>query len=206
MKKMRSVQWVVKLGGSLAESSQLCEWLEALAENNVVIVPGGGPFADTVRATQNLWQYDDPTAHRMAILAMAQYGLMLHALCPRLILIKNIQHLHTAIQTGSSAIWLPDPEELTTPALPERWAVTSDSIAAWLANYLLANALLLVKSVTYPKGTISATTLSDKDVIDRAFPSITEGCTFSSWFCGPSAHLTLRSGLSTPKSHFTQVI
>ena len=42
---------VVKLGGSFAFSEHLRAWLEALTAcaGRVVIVPGGGPFADTRR-------------------------------------------------------------------------------------------------------------------------------------------------------------
>ena len=42
---------VVKLGGSHAFATHLRAWLDALAQagGNVVVVPGGGPFADAVR-------------------------------------------------------------------------------------------------------------------------------------------------------------
>ena len=44
--------WVVKIGGSLSHDPALREWLTQLWEvggGRVVIVPGGGDFADTVR-------------------------------------------------------------------------------------------------------------------------------------------------------------
>ena len=43
---------VVKLGGSLYGSQYVSQWLHQLAQlktQKVVIVPGGGPFADCVR-------------------------------------------------------------------------------------------------------------------------------------------------------------
>ena len=45
---------IVKLGGSHAFAAHLKDWLGAIAEGagRVVIVPGGGPFADAVRAAQ----------------------------------------------------------------------------------------------------------------------------------------------------------
>jgi aspartokinase-like uncharacterized kinase len=46
---------VVKLGGSLHDAAELGGWLAALAEAPGparVVVPGGGPFADAVRAAQ----------------------------------------------------------------------------------------------------------------------------------------------------------
>jgi 5-(aminomethyl)-3-furanmethanol phosphate kinase len=75
--------WVVKLGGSLFAGQYLRPWLDVLATHGrgcLVIVPGGGPFADEVRAAQKRWCFDDAMAHRMAMLGMAQYGLMLAAL------------------------------------------------------------------------------------------------------------------------------
>src|SRR2546426_2358433 len=67
---------VIKLGGSFAFSADLGDWIAAIAAcaGRVVIVPGGGPFADVVRAAQVQMGFDDRAAHRMALLAMAQYG------------------------------------------------------------------------------------------------------------------------------------
>ncbi len=66
---------VVRLGGSHAFSPLLRPWLAAIgaAAGRVVLVPGGGPFADTVRSAQAAMGFDDLAAHRMALLAMAQY-------------------------------------------------------------------------------------------------------------------------------------
>ena len=57
-------------------------WLDGLttlftAWLKVVVVPGGGPFADAVRTAQGLWQFSDEVAHVMAIGAMDQFGRML---------------------------------------------------------------------------------------------------------------------------------
>ena len=49
-----SAPLVVKLGGSLHASPALAHWLTALKRypRPLTIVPGGGPFADAVRAAQ----------------------------------------------------------------------------------------------------------------------------------------------------------
>ncbi len=71
---------VVKLGGSLADSAQLPRLLRELARlPDLVIAPGGGPFADAVRRAQKERGFDDAAAHDMALLAMAQFGRMLAA-------------------------------------------------------------------------------------------------------------------------------
>ena len=73
---------VVKLGGSFAFSKHLRDWIEALAAcaGRVVIVPGGGPFADAVRSAQPRMGFDDAAAHHMALLAMEQCGRALASL------------------------------------------------------------------------------------------------------------------------------
>src|SRR4051812_7801139 len=70
---------VLKLGGSLASSGGLTACLAALGRlrGEIVVVPGGGVFADAVRAAQPRFGFSDRAAHRMAILAMEQYAVML---------------------------------------------------------------------------------------------------------------------------------
>jgi len=67
---------VLKLGGSYAFSPFLKNWIDAVKDcaGCVVLVPGGGPFADAVRAAQPRMGFDDRAAHEMAVLAMDQYG------------------------------------------------------------------------------------------------------------------------------------
>ena len=69
-------QAVVKLGGSTASRAEMSVWIAALASSSlpIVIVPGGGPFADQVRAAQKRMGFSDVAAHAMAILAMDQFA------------------------------------------------------------------------------------------------------------------------------------
>src|SRR5258705_11959872 len=73
---------VIKLGGSFAFSADLRDWIAAIAgcAGRAVIVPGGGPFADAVRAAQVRMGFDDRAAHRMGLLAMEQYGCAIKSL------------------------------------------------------------------------------------------------------------------------------
>ena len=84
--------WVVKLGGSLDRAGYLRDWTHALAEagSPLIIVPGGGEFANAVRAAQGRWDLDDAAAHRMAILAMEQTAHLLCGICPELIPVAGI--------------------------------------------------------------------------------------------------------------------
>ena len=71
---------VIKLGGSHASGPHIRDWLAAIAaeKRRIVIVPGGGPFADAVRSTQASLGFDDSAAHDMALMAMAQFGRFLY--------------------------------------------------------------------------------------------------------------------------------
>ena len=49
--------WVVKIGGSLLGSPELERWLEVVAKHGdgkIIIVPGGGLFANAVRDAQKI--------------------------------------------------------------------------------------------------------------------------------------------------------
>jgi aspartokinase-like uncharacterized kinase len=200
--------WVVKLGGSLAESAHLPRWLEALSQTAAIIVPGGGAFADTVRNAQARWQFDETTAHHMAILAMRQYGLMLAGLCPSLL--KATTFAELTADTGRAKVWLPLPEMLDEAGIPATWNITSDSLAAWLAGRLGAENLLLVKSAAgitslKAKLSLSCAELVKLGWVDPVFPEYAAKNTCQHWLCGPDGHIGLALSLSKPARYFIRV-
>ena len=159
-----NVDLVVKLGGSLLQRvEEFDRVLGVLADlgraRRLLIVPGGGPFADAVRAVDARVRLSDDAAHWMAILAMDQHA---HLIAERLV--------HSALVTSATEIahaqsseripvlapyrWLRDADPL-----PHSWDVTSDSIAAWCAHVVGASQLVLIK----PSG------VSGSDVVDPYF-------------------------------------
>ncbi|MBN3752148.1 aspartate kinase [Paraburkholderia sp. Tr-20389] len=141
--------WVVKIGGSMSRDPLLEEWLTDLVDfggGRVVIVPGGGDFAEQAREHQDIWRFDDVAAHNMAVLAMAQYALLMQGISRRLVIAATDAQIRAALHAGRVAVWAPldllyqEPNRLTS------WDVTSDSLAAWLANRLNAERLVIVKS------------------------------------------------------------
>jgi aspartokinase-like uncharacterized kinase len=110
--------WVVKIGGSLEQAPELRNWLDMLIEDGagkVVVVPGGGLFADAVREAQARWKFDDGTAHRMAILAMEQYGCLLAALEPRLFPAATLPVIRQALANRLTVLWQPAPTPVSRP-------------------------------------------------------------------------------------------
>ena len=161
---------VVKVGGSLlANRDRLRETLSSLArgdEGACVVVPGGGPFADAVRADQAAQGFDDAHAHRLAIDAMTRMAALFVELEPRLVLARAVAD---CVGCGATPVWDPVALKAGQPAISESWAVTSDSLALWLATELRASRCVLIKSVDRPTGT-SLADLSRLGIVDAAFP------------------------------------
>jgi aspartokinase-like uncharacterized kinase len=150
---------VVKLGGSHALSPLLGPWLAAIgrAAGRVVVVPGGGPFADAVRTAQPAMGFDDATAHDMALMAMAQYGRALCGLAAGFVYADTLEAVRD-VATGVVPVWSPWPMLRGHPDIPRSWDVTSDSLAVWLAGALNAARLVVIKH------------RSGEGLVDAAFP------------------------------------
>jgi aspartokinase-like uncharacterized kinase len=165
---------VVKLGGSTAREPQLQGWVDALAGAPLplVIVPGGGPFADAVRAAQGALGFSDRAAHAMAILAMEQFGHLLLDRDARLIPVRTLAEIERAAATRRSAVWLPATMALAAPEIEQSWRVTSDSLAAWLAGTLDVQRLVLIKQSDDFDGSDTVATLAARGVVDAAFSAM----------------------------------
>lgn len=163
--------WVVKLGGSLWDSPYLADWLQQLerVEQPLVVVPGGGPFADQVRTVQARWGFDDATAHAMALRGMEQMAQMLCAMQPGMVPAAEADEMRHALRSGRVPVWLPSRMVLAEPAIAASWRVTSDSLAVWLASVLNASGVLLVKSVELPVTVADVGGLQRSGLLDAAF-------------------------------------
>ncbi|MCK5829520.1 MAG: uridylate kinase [Methylococcales bacterium] len=166
---------VIKLGGSLmtdeASLAQCLNTVENIKEK-VVIVPGGGVFADQVRASQQQWNFDEVTAHKMAILAMKQMALLYKSIKPSFVVIEDVSLIYQATMNHSAVIWSPDATVLNDSTIEASWNVTSDSLAAWLARQLNTDELILVKSADIPLD-LTLQQMQDRGLVDRAFVNFT---------------------------------
>jgi aspartokinase-like uncharacterized kinase len=139
---------VVKIGGGLLRDGgrdalrRACnEAAERARARPVLVMPGGGPFADAVRAVDRDGELGDRLAHRLALAAMDQFGMVLSELLPA----AREQPTLTA----------PDGLGLLRAAsaftgridVPETWAVTSDSLAVLAAGAIGAEQAILLKPV-----------------------------------------------------------
>ncbi len=173
--------WVVKLGGSLYADPLLPRWLELLAQlggGRVVIVCGGGGFADEVRRRQAQWQFDDLAAHNMAVLAMAQGAFMLQGMQPALRLAGNEADIRRGLRGGHTVVWAPYELLREQPDAQTNWEHTSDSIALALAQRLNAERLVIVKSCDVEEEA-TLTELGTAGILDDGFAAGATGAGFA---------------------------
>jgi 5-(aminomethyl)-3-furanmethanol phosphate kinase len=141
---------VVKIGGSLIkEAPKLIDRLlkefgsgdSRAAEGShvcgkfpfsILIVPGGGIFADTVRAADENYSVGNDAAHWMAILGMEQYAFYLKD--------KSSAEATEQIADLPPGVSILFPYRLLRKedSLPHTWDVSSDTIAAWIAKQIKA--------------------------------------------------------------------
>ena len=176
--------WVVKIGGSLLGSPELERWLEIFAkfsDGNIVIVPGGGVFANAVREAQKLSKISDACAHRLAVLAMDQFGLLLANMNPLIATARTEMEIDERTWQHRGIVWLPSTMVLADDSIPQSWDVTSDSLAAWLAEKLGAQHLVLVKSEKPSNSELSLRMMTKDGLVDKAFSDFVLNKTFGRW-------------------------
>ncbi len=176
--------WIVKVGGSLLGSPELERWLNIFvkySDGNIIIVPGGGIFADAVREAQKLSKVSDACAHRLAVLAMDQFGLLLASLNPLLATASSELEIAERTWQHRAIVWLPSQMVLSDDSIPKNWDVTSDSLAAWLAEKLDAKHLVLLKSDKPSGSELSLKSMTKNGLIDEAFSGFVLNKTFAPW-------------------------
>jgi 5-(aminomethyl)-3-furanmethanol phosphate kinase len=142
----------VKVGGSLASHPEklraLCATLsEVSKKHKLILVPGGGEFADIVRELDNRFSLSPSAAHRMAILGMDQYGFLLSDLTPNSVAVNTLEETTKILDSGKLPVFLPSNLLLSEDPLENSWDVTSDSIAVYLAGQLQSHRVVLVTDV-----------------------------------------------------------
>lgn len=185
---------VIKVGGSLQKSKklkELCVQLGSIGKSHsMLIIPGGGVFADAVRICDREFILDHDSAHWMAVLAMNQYGYLLASLIPGSICTENMVEAKSFAKNLKPVVFLPYKLIKDKDPLPHSWDVTSDSIALWIAGYLEAERLILVKSIDMPIKRVNKhdcmlpvdiERLRETDIVDPMFCRIFKGTEINLW-------------------------
>jgi aspartokinase-like uncharacterized kinase len=156
------VEVVVKLGSGVLESVEAADAvlraLRASAQScRLLVVPGGGPFADVVRDIDRRFGLSDDAAHWMAVLAMDQYAHLITGRLADAEMVSEPREITGAIDAHRIPVLAPSRWLRAADPLPHSWDVTSDSIAAWVAGCVGARRLVLVK----PAGVCDAAAVVD---------------------------------------------
>jgi aspartokinase-like uncharacterized kinase len=173
---------VVKVGGSLFDwpllPAAFQNWLSNQPPAMNVLLAGGGPFADVVRHADRNFSLGEEKSHWLSIDALGVSARLLAALLTEARLISSFTKLLTELNGTSPTAIILDPHEflkndeqsLPGSLLPHTWNVTSDSIAARLAQVLSADELVFLKSAPPPLD--SLTELAAAGYIDAHLPTM----------------------------------
>ena len=157
---------VVKVGGSLLGwpelPGRLTTWLDTQRANDpteeLVLVAGGGAAADWIRSLDRVYGLGEDVAHALAVHALDLTAFILARLLPGSMAVDRLDMLSAARESETTPILVPrnvlkEIERPGTDRLPATWDVTSDTIAARIAEHLQARTLVLMKSMSAPVGT-----------------------------------------------------
>jgi aspartokinase-like uncharacterized kinase len=171
---------VVKVGGSLLDwrelPQRLAAWLRSRPAALHVLVAGGGTLCEFVKQADARFGLGEERAHWLCIDALSISSKLLSHMLSDLPVIDALPTVR-AVQDKESghATCIFDPRLFLTAeeaqrngaALPHTWDVTTDSIAARLAECLAAD-LVLLKSCDAPATVIEAA--SRAGFVDTYFP------------------------------------
>src|SRR5262249_22063046 len=121
---------------------RLMETLAIAARRHwLIVVPGGGSFADEVRRGGPRGRLRGSGPPPLALPAPGPDRHLLPRLPPRPVVLRGRREL----APGRLSVLAPSAWLLQADPLPHSWDVTSDSIAAWTARTLGVRRLMLVK-------------------------------------------------------------
>lgn len=178
---------IVKVGGSLWEYDRLVsalhEWLASQPPDLNVLVVGGGPLADVIRDVDARLALGEVASDRLCVRLLGVTARMLAWLLPEAELIDTYERLRHVVSDYQQqrdpntppVIFSPedflhrDEPFLAGQPLPHNWSVTTDSIAARLAQVLTADDLVLLKSADPPLHRSRQSAAAD-GFVDAHFP------------------------------------
>jgi aspartokinase-like uncharacterized kinase len=168
---------IVKVGGSLLLWEELPrrlqDWLDRQPAALYVLVAGAGPLGDFVRRADETFRLGQERSHRLCVEALSVSARLLSHLLGNVPIVDSLDALRGRSLASPCVFhvraFLNEVEaHADGSVLPHTWDVTTDSIAARLAECLAADALVLLKSCDPPAGTMEEA--SRAGYFDRHFP------------------------------------
>lgn len=143
---------VIKIGGSLAANPKtlksLCNKIGSFGKNHdLFIVPGGSKFADLARYFDKKYNLTCKTTHKIAILGMDQFGFILKELIPNSHSFHKLDDYKKILNSNKIPLFMPSQYMFRENPLENSWSITSDSIAAHLAENLKITNIIIITDV-----------------------------------------------------------
>jgi hypothetical protein len=167
------------VGGSLYDLPdlgwRLQRWLRAHAPCHAVLIPGGGPTADVIRTLDRCHALGEEKAHWLALLAMTLNAYFLADLLDGATVVDSVEACGPVWDNAGlpvlDAFAFAKRDEAQPGHLPHRWDITSDALAARVAQVLQAQQLILLKSVSLPEE-LDWAEAGRQGWVDRAFAQV----------------------------------
>ena len=135
------VDAVIKFGGSLLQDVDSCRrtvgGIASLSKlgKRVIVLPGGGPTDNTIEDLDQRAHFHPDTHHHACALAQDQTGLMIsdHSFSSCFSPVSTLVEARRSLDQGDIPVLLPSRIIFAVDPFERSWAITSDSMAAWLA-------------------------------------------------------------------------
>ncbi|AAB98446.1 delta 1-pyrroline-5-carboxylate synthetase [Methanocaldococcus jannaschii DSM 2661] len=173
---------IVKIGGSLTyDAKPLLKALKNYAKENnkkIVIIPGGGEFANVVRKIDKALNISNSLSHKLAIKCMDLIGEV-YAEIGYIKAYDTLFDLKREIEKEKIAILLPSKILLSTDIAEHSWAITSDSLSLYIGKLLDVREVIIATDVDgiydkFPGGKllniINANDIKGLTSVDETFP------------------------------------
>ena len=157
--------WVLKIGGSWITNPNLKTLLRGLEKKKrgkIIIVAGGGCFADSVRFAFKKTRMSEKIANALALKSTEIFSSYMKDINKNLYLTSNKRFKKNSIN-----VWLPSITLSKEKSFKKNWNSTSDSIAAWLSKNIKAEGIVFVKSLKKFNKINKLGVLQKKNIIDK---------------------------------------
>ena len=138
------MDWIVKVGGSLfpENSVKLVEAISELTEKEVMVICGGGSFANQIRDYDLQMNFSATANHESAIMCMDIIGRLLADKISDAEAVYDLNSAKSLAKENKIPILLPSRLMHYLDPLEHSWSVTSDSISLYIAQLLQAKLLI----------------------------------------------------------------
>ena len=157
--------WVLKIGGSWITNPKLktlIRRLEKKKKGKIIIVAGGGCFADSVRFAFKKTKMSEKLANTLALKSTEIFCSYLKNINKKLYLTTDKR-----FKENSLNVWLPSVILSNEKSFKRNWDSTSDSVAAWLSDNIKADGLVFIKSLKKFEKINKLADLQKKNIIDK---------------------------------------